>query len=180
MRRCATAMRRAMTRAIRTTPGVSPAALIRHRRRTKRGAGVRSDLLCAEEGRGGHGENHCRQPSSANSSNSSSSSRSQSIWRSTMRRVFYACDCSNLFIPSTWDIIHPGLLPLLHAASSQPATEPTHCAHHTVHRHTATRKNSGSDPQIDTPVPCPSGAGGFKTGVRFLGVQHLRVVAVTG
>jgi hypothetical protein len=78
-----------------------------------------------------------------------------------MRSVFYACDRNNLSIPSTSDIITPSFLPLLHAASSQLGTESTHRAHHTVHRQTATQKYPGSDPQIDTPVLCPSGARGF-------------------
>lgn len=48
-----------------------------------------------------------------------------------------------LFIPSISHII-------TQAAACQPSIEPTCRAHHTVHRHTATRKYPDSDPQIDS------------------------------
>jgi len=76
-----------------------------------------------------------------------------------MRRVFYANDRNHLFMQSISDIIT--LYLSRRPAASQPAIGSTHCAHHTVHRHTATRKYPGSDPQIDKPVPRPTGTRGF-------------------
>ena len=161
-----------MRRAIQTTLGVRAAAPIPHHRRTRTSATARIGLLCAEEGRGGHGGDRCSRFSS--SSSSSNSSRSRSIWRWTMHRSFLCMRRRQFYLFHLFRTSSPRPQPASRP-SSPPAALIIPCIDIPQHENTPTPIPRS------TPVPRPTGIRGFSPRpVLFLStVYHHHCISYT-